>query len=117
MIKFNLIALSILTLSSGSVMADTVIKHIPDNSAGNVTGAWSSFLVGGALGGPIGAIAGGLFGAWAGGSVQQATGTSGNSYVIRKDNGEEVVIRSPIYNFQIGDEVEIKGIRAYPIAR
>ena len=105
----SMLLVSILLVSSSS-NADEVVKRV-----GQVIGGWSSVLIGGALGGPVGAIAGGLVGAWAGGNVQELSGKSGNSYVIKQENDTEVLIRSPNYSFEMGDKVKILGIRAVPI--
>jgi outer membrane lipoprotein SlyB len=102
-------------LVSGSSNADEVVERVADNSVGQVIGGWSSVLIGGALGGPVGAIAGGFVGAWAGGNAQELSGKSGNSYVIKKKDDTEVLIRSPNYSFKMGDKVKIVGIRAIPI--
>jgi hypothetical protein len=47
--------------------------------------------------------------------VQELSGKSGNSYVIKKKDDTEVLIRSPNYSFKMGDKVKIVGIRAIPI--
>jgi outer membrane lipoprotein SlyB len=110
----SMVLIPMLLVSSYS-NADEVVQRVPDNSVGQVIGGWSSVLIGGVLGGPIGAIAGGLVGAWAGGGVQELSGTSGNSYLVKQENDEEVLIRSPNYTFQVGDKVKIVGLRAIPI--
>ena len=110
----SMLLISMLLVSSNS-NADEVVQKVPDNSAGQVIGGWSSVLIGGVLGGPVGAIAGGLVGAWAGGGVQELSGTSGNSYVIKQEDDTELLIRSPNYTFNVGDKVRIVGLRAIPI--
>ena len=47
--------------------------------------------------------------------MQELSGKSGNSYVIKQEDDTEVVIRSPNYIFKMGDKVKIVGIRALPI--
>jgi outer membrane lipoprotein SlyB len=110
----SLLLIPMLLLSHQS-NADEVVQRVPDNSVGQVIGGWSSVLIGGVLGGPIGAIAGGLAGAWAGGGVQELSGASGNSYVVKQENNTEVLIRSPNYTFEVGDKVKIVGLRVIPI--
>ncbi len=109
------ISFAILMTTSLASNANEVIQHIPDNSLGKVAGGWSSFLVGGAVGGPIDAIVGELAGAWARANVHEETGTSGNAYLIRLGDGTEQVFRSPNFVFIPGDKVEIEGIRAVPV--
>lgn len=62
--------------------ANEVVEHIPDNSADNMSGGWTSFLVGRAVSEPIGVIVAGLASAWAVANVQEGTGKSGNEYFI-----------------------------------
>lgn len=100
---------------SGNSNADEVIKSVHDTSAGHVIGGWSSVLIEGILGGPIGAIAGDLAGAWAGGNMQELAGKSGNSYVIKQEDNTEQLIRSPNHTFKTGDKVKVVGIRVIPI--
>ncbi len=61
------------------------------------------------MGGPIDAIVGELAGAWARANVHEETGTSGNAYLIRLDDGTEQVFRSPNFVFKQCDKVEIEG--------
>ncbi len=116
-IKAKIKAISFAVLVSTSLVsnANEVVKHIPDNSIGKVTGGWASFLAGGAVAGPIGAIVGGVAGAWIGANVQEKTGISGNAYLIRLDDGSEQIFRSPNFVFKLGDKVKIEGIRAVPV--
>jgi len=115
MTTIKAISFAILATTSLASNANEVVKHIPDNSVGKVVGGWTSFLVGGAVAGPIGAIVVGLAGAWAGGNVQEEIGSSGNAYLIRLNDGSEQVFRSPNFVFKPGDKVEIEGIRAVPL--
>lgn len=94
--------------------AAEVIGHSDDNTGGQVTGGFTLFLIGGAAGGPLGAIAGGLMGAWAGGGTQQQVGLSGDRYTVRTEQGETHSFRSPNQQFQVGDQVDIVGIRLQP---
>ena len=112
--KIVLCALLPLAISS-AVMADKVVDQSADNTAGKALGGWSAFVIGGAAGGPVGAIVAGLAGTWAGGEIQSASESSGNTYQIKKTNGEVVQLRSPNHEFAIGDKVIIQGIRPLPL--
>ncbi len=119
MLKNKIILLAaVLPLAASSfVMADQIVGQSADKTVGKTLGGWSAFLMGGAAGGPVGAIVGGLAGAWAGGEIQEANDASGNTYQIRKADGELVDLRSPNHEFAIGDEVVIQGIRPLPLVR
>jgi len=101
-------------LLTSAAQAAEVIGHSDDNTGGQVTGGFTLFLLGGAAGGPAGAIVGGLVGAWSGGETQQQAGLSGNRYSVRTEQGEIRSFRSPNRQFEIGDQVEINGIRLQP---
>lgn len=100
------------TLSYSSLSnASVVISEEKDNIVGKGIGGWAGVLIGGAAGGPVGALIGGLAGLWSGGEAQQATGQSGTAYRVKKDDGSEVVVRSPNRQWQAGDQVTIVGNR------
>ncbi len=110
-----LVSATLPLIVSSFVMADTVVGHSADKTAGKALGGMSAFLIGGAAGGPVGAIVAGLAGSWAGGKMQEATNFTGNTYQIRKTNGDHVDLRSPNHEFAIGNEVMIQGIRPLPL--
>ena len=62
-------------------------------------------------GGPVGAVVGALFGGWSGAQVQDATGHSGTAYVVRHEDGREQWVRSPNARFDVGQQVDMHGIR------
>mgnify|MGYP007055197815 FL=1 len=113
--KIILLSAALPLAVSSFVMADKVVGQSTDKTAGKTLGGFSTFLIGGAAGGPVGAIVAGLAGAWAGGEIQEANNASGNTYQIRKTDGELVDLRSPNHTFAIGDEVIIQGIRPLPL--
>lgn len=100
------------TLSYSSLAgASVVVSEEADNIAGKGIGGWTGILLGGAAGGPIGAIGVGLLGAWAGGEIQESAGLSGTAYRVALENGDEKVVRSPRQKWHKGDVVEIVGNR------
>ena len=111
MIKYKTFLIAGLLALTTSVQADEVIASVPDNTLGQAVGGWSSFLLGGAVAGPVGAIVGGIAGVWAGGNIQQATNNSENGYLVKGDNGTTHYIRSPNQAFSPGDQVKVVGIR------
>ncbi len=110
-------AFFLVLLGAPLVQGAEVVAQRPDNLSGQMIGGWSAVLLGGVLGGPAGALAGGVAGAWLGGELQQATGNSGNAYLIKTDAGEIKRYRSPRHTFEIGDTVAIEGIRPVPVPR
>ncbi|MEZ5524044.1 MAG: hypothetical protein R3E62_03595 [Pseudomonadales bacterium] len=93
------------------VNADVVVSEQADTTLGKGVGGWAGVLLGGAAGGPLGALLVGATGVWAGGEVQEAAGQEGTSYLVRRDNGDEVVVRSPRQSWRQGDRVTIVGNR------
>lgn len=100
-----------LLLNAGLATADVVIAEEADTVVGKMSGGWVGFLLGGVVGGPIGAFALGGAGAWSGGEVQQAAGLEGAAYRIKRDDGSELVVRSPNKNWNQGDHVQVSGHR------
>ena len=91
-----------------------VIGHSNDNTGGQATGGSILFLIGGAAGGPAGALVGALVGTWIGGTTQQQAGLSGDRYTVKTEQGETHAFRSPNREFELGDQVDIVGIRLQP---
>lgn len=102
-------------LLCASALADEVISEVPDNTVGGGFGAGSGVLLGGALGGPVGALVGAAVGAFGGAEAQEATGSSGHSYVVRDAQGHERTVRSPNAEFQVGQQVAVSGDRLKPL--
>ncbi len=98
-------------LNSGLATADVVVAEEADTVVGKMTGGWAGFLLGGVVGGPIGAFVLGGAGGWSGGAVQQAAGLQGAAYRIKRDDGSELVVRSPNKNWNQGDHVRVSGGR------
>jgi outer membrane lipoprotein SlyB len=99
-------------LASATAVADTVTGHAIDTAPAKTAVGISGFLLGGAVtGGPVGALIGGGLGWVLGDKSQEAIGVGDTAYRVRKDDGEEVVVRSPKGTWFIGDEVEIIGNR------
>jgi len=110
--KLMIVLIASLTVTQAAfTVADEVVGHSPDNTAGHMLGGWAAFLAGGAAGGPVGAITAGLAGAWLGGNIQQASGQSGSLHHIRTDAGGVEILRSPNHFFAIGESVTIAGGR------
>lgn len=106
----------ILTYSSATFASPgEVIGRSPDNTGGRLLGGWSAFLIGGAAAGPFGALAGAMLGGWAGDKTQAATQQSGNRYLVKTVDGNVSQFRSPNHTFDIGEKVEIDGIRIRPL--
>ena len=72
-------------------------------------------LVGGAAGGPIGALVGAGIGLLGGREVQEASGLEERAYTVRSNTGEEQVVRSPHDEFAISQQVDVKGRRLHAI--
>lgn len=106
--------LTVAVAYTGLVNADVVVNEASDTTLGKGVGAWAGVLVGGAVGGPLGAVAAGLAGAWTGGQVQESSGLSGTAYLVERDDGSEVIVRSPKREWSRGDKVEIVGNRLIP---
>ncbi|MFK4073313.1 hypothetical protein ACI2KX_06370 [Ectopseudomonas khazarica] len=106
-----LLALSLGLLAVSSAQAAEVLAERADNSVGAGFGGLSGLMLGAAAGGPIGAMVGALFGGWSGAQVQDATGHSGTAYVVRHEDGREQWVRSPNARFDVGQQVDMHGIR------
>jgi hypothetical protein len=68
-------------------------------------------LIGGAAGGPLGALIGGGISWYAGQAAQESVGLSGRAYEVDDDTGELRVVRSPNSEWEVGDEVVERGRR------
>ncbi|TWH77136.1 outer membrane lipoprotein SlyB [Azomonas agilis] len=99
---------------------------INDAAVGKGFGGLSGVMAGAASGGPIGAVVGAVAGMFAGGTAEHAvadpahtvndTGRNARrAYIILKEDGEEIRVRSPNRVFQVGDKVEIVKGRLYAI--
>jgi len=97
-------------LPVGLANADTVIEEVPDSLPGKGFGGLTGFMVG-ATAGPFGALAGAGIGLLGGGMFQEATGLGDRAYRIARDDGSEVVVRSPGRSWSNGDQVVIVGNR------
>ena len=97
--------------------ADVVTAAEADTLVGKTSGAWAGILLGGAAGGPLGALAMGIAGAWSGSEVQKTAGLSATAYRVKRDDGSEVVVRSPNRQWSLGDQVEIEGNRLVPASQ
>ncbi|HEB28144.1 MAG TPA: hypothetical protein ENI05_10280 [Porticoccus sp.] len=98
-------------LNTGPVTADVVISEEADTAVGKMTGGWAGFLLGGAVGGPIGAFVLGGLGGWSGSEIQQAVGMEGAAYRVKREDGSELVVRSPNKKWDQGDLVHVSGRR------
>ncbi len=96
------------------VNADTVVDRVPDTIGGKGIGGMTGFLLGGAAGGPLGALGAGLVSIFIGSEVQEATGLHGDAYVVESDAGERQTVRSPNLPFDVGDKVVVTGNRLAP---
>ena len=96
---------------TGVANAGQVVEPVPDTLPGKGFGGLTGFMVGAAVGGPIGAVALGLGSAWAGGKVQEATGLHGTAYLVEQADGKQVVVRAPGQEFSAGDPVHVEGAR------
>lgn len=102
----TLLLIVVATLPVGAASADTVLEEVPDTLPGKSFGTLSGFMVG-ATAGPLGAIVGAGIGLLGGELLQTATGLNGRAYRIARDDGSQVVIRSPGQTWSEGDKVEI----------
>lgn len=109
--RFSNAVLGTLLLATQCVHADTVIEEVPDTLTGKALGGVSGFMVGAAVGGPVGAIGIGLASAWLGGKAQEETGLHGVAYRIRRDDGAIETVRSPLQRWAVGDMVRKDGNR------
>lgn len=109
--KLSVYFLIAMALQTAGVHADTVIKEVPDTLPGKGFGGLSGFMVGVAAGGPIGAVIGTGIGWLGGGATQNATGTAGRAYQVKREDSSETVVRSPNREFLPGDQVQIVGDR------
>lgn len=98
-------------LQAGVGHADTVTREVPDNLPGKGFGGLSGFMIGAAAGGPIGAVVGIGIGWLVGGETQEATGLSGTTYQVRREDGSETFVRSPNQIWSPGDRVRIVNSR------
>ena len=105
------VLLCVLLSCAGVVNAGQVVEPVPDTLPGKGFGGLTGFMVGAAVGGPIGAVALGLGSAWAGGKVQEATGLHGTAYLVERADGKQVVVRAPGQEFSAGDKVDVVGAR------
>ncbi|MFT6419654.1 MAG: energy-converting hydrogenase Eha subunit B [Porticoccus sp.] len=101
-------------LITPAIHSAEVIGHSNDNTGGQVTGGSILFLIGGAAGGPAGALVGAFLGTWVGDKTQQQAGLSGDRYTVITEQGETHAFRSPNREFELGDQVDIVGIRLQP---
>ncbi|MGE3297173.1 MAG: hypothetical protein AB7I68_07440 [Porticoccaceae bacterium] len=95
----------------GLTQADTVLEQVPDTLPGKSFGGLSGFMAGAVVGVPIGAAVGAGLGWLVGGETQNATGLSGQAYRIARDDGSEIVVRSPGRSWTAGDHVHVVGGR------
>lgn len=100
-----------LLLSVPSAFAGEVLAERADHTAGQVFGGLGGVLLGGAAGGPLGALAGAALGALTGAGTQGAMGLSETAYLVRSEDGAERVVRSPGLQFQVGEQVDLRGNR------
>lgn len=108
--------ISLLGFSAGGV-AETgvVLSEGKSNVTGQAVGGISSLIVGGAVaGGPVGSLLGGLAGIWIGGETQDHLQASERLYEVKDSSGNIQQFRSPNHQFNVGDQVEISGIRIKP---
>jgi len=87
--------------------ADVVKQEVPDTIVGKSFGGLAGFMVGAASGGPVGAIVGTLVGSWSGAQVQEVSGLHGAAFRIENENGDDRIVRSPVQQWKVGDEVEV----------
>lgn len=112
--KFRCIPALALSLAvAGVVQAAEVVTETTDTTAGGAVGVLTGVMVGGAAGGPIGALVGAGVGLFAGKGVQEGAGLEDRAYRVRKENGEQEVIRSPNRAFDDGEKVVIQGGRLH----
>ncbi len=103
--------------ASGFAETGVVLSEGKTNVTGKTVGGISSLIVGGAVaGGPVGSLLGGLAGFWLGGEAQDQLQASEKLYEVRDSSGKVQHFRSPNHEFNVGDKVEISGIRIKPIA-
>jgi hypothetical protein len=108
-----------LTTISVSGFAETgiVVGKNKTDIIGKTAGGMSTLIIGGAVaGGPIGSLLGGLAGIWVGGKTQALSGHSEALYQVENSSGNVREFRSPNYQFNVGDQVVISGIRIKPKA-
>lgn len=110
---FPVLALTLTLLATPFALADTVIREVPENTAGRGYGALSGIMLGAAAGGPIGALAGAGAGFLFGGALQRQMGLSGRAYEIEDEQGVRSVVRSPKGQFSPGQSVTRRGSRLY----
>ncbi|MDF2073030.1 hypothetical protein P2Q70_00390 [Pseudomonas mendocina] len=106
-----LLTLSLSLLASSVLQAAEVLAERDENSVGAGFGGLSGLMLGAAAGGPVGALVGAAAGLWTGAQVQAASGNSGTAYVVRHADGREQWVRSPGERFEVGQQVEMNGIR------
>lgn len=106
-----LLAFSLGLAATSVLQAAEVVAEREENSVGAGFGGLSGLMLGAAAGGPIGALAGAAAGLWSGAQVQSASGNSGTAYVVRHEDGREQWVRSPNERFELGQQVEMNGIR------
>ena len=95
-----LLTLSLSLLASSVLQAAEVLAERDENSVGAGFGGLSGLMLGAAAGGPVGALVGAA-----------ASGNSGTAYVVRHADGREQWVRSPGERFEVGQQVEMNGIR------
>ncbi|MGG2397780.1 hypothetical protein ACJRW5_12660 [Pseudomonas sp. SH1-B] len=106
-----LLALSLGLVAASTLQAAEVVAEREENAVGAGFGGLSGLMLGAAAGGPIGALVGAVVGGWSGAEVQDATGNSGTAYVVRHEDGREQWVRSPNARFEVGQQVQMNGIR------
>lgn len=114
------LALSLALATVGSVHAAEYVTEIlsqtEDHTAGKGSGGVTGLMFG-AIGGPIGAVLGAGVGMLVGHFAQDGTNTHGRAYVIRTPEGKEKTVRSPKYEFAVGQKVQYRRKRLYPITQ
>lgn len=100
-----------LLMSHGQLQAAEVIESVPDTLPGKGYGAASGFMAGSISGGPAGGILGAIGGWWLGHGIQRASGLHHNAYLVKEDDGNRKVVRSPGRDWEAGDKVEVVGRR------
>lgn len=107
----SVLLLLLMSLHVGVTPADTVIGEVPDTLPGKGFGGLTGFMAGAGAGGPIGAVLGAGLGWLVGGETQKATGLSGQAYRVAREDGSEIIVRSPGRSWTAGDRVGVVGGR------
>ncbi|MFC2972723.1 hypothetical protein ACFOJE_10925 [Azotobacter bryophylli] len=116
----RVLALSLALVTVSSVHAAEYVTEIlsetEDHTAGKASGGVTGLMFG-AIGGPIGAVLGAGVGMLVGHFTQDGTNTHDRAYVIRTPEGKEKTVRSPKYEFAVGEKVQYRRKRLYPISQ